>query len=151
MRGIKFPGLFPGIGREVADQVFINEAQDVIVLFTVHRNVLDQPQQIADRLGSCAGGVAQLTQTGIKSIKNILKNLFVFWINQAIECRERIGNIGNVEVLAFGQPGGEEVVVGDKIAKLAAAIGYCVRIVFLEFPQVIAFPTVFTQKLFFLI
>ena len=151
MRGIELPGLFTGICREVADQVLINEAQNVIILFAVHGNVLDQLKQVADRLGSCAGGVAQLAQTGIKGIKNLLENLFVFWIDQAIERRERVGDIGDVKVLAFGQPCGEEMFIGDKIAKLAAAVSHSVRIVLGEFLQVIALPAVFAQKLFFLI
>ena len=75
----------------------------------------------------------------------------MFWIDQAIERRERVGDIGDVKVLAFGQPGGEEMFMGDTLAKLAAAVGHSVRIVLGEFLQVIALPAVFAQKLFFLI
>ena len=72
-------------------------------------------------------------------------------VDQAVKGRERIGDVGNVKILAFGQPGGEEMVIGDKITKLAATVGHRVRIVFREFPQVVAFPAVFAQELFFLI
>ncbi len=39
--GIKLTGLFTSIGRKVTDQVFINKAQNIIILFAIGRDIFD--------------------------------------------------------------------------------------------------------------
>lgn len=39
--GIKLTSLFTSIGRKVTDQVFINKAQNIIILFAIGRDIFD--------------------------------------------------------------------------------------------------------------
>ena len=47
---IEFAGLFARVRREVADQVFVDEAENVVILLPVHRDVFDQVDEASDRL-----------------------------------------------------------------------------------------------------
>ena len=59
VRCIELTGLFARIGCKVADQVLINKAQNIIVLFAISRDILNQLNQIPDCLCLAAGAVAQ--------------------------------------------------------------------------------------------
>ena len=57
MRRIKFARFFSCIGGKIANQIFVDEAENIIVLFPVHWNILDEVNQIADCFCPCAGGL----------------------------------------------------------------------------------------------
>ena len=44
---VEFARLLAGIGSKLADKVFVDESQYVIVLLAIHRNILNQLEQIA--------------------------------------------------------------------------------------------------------
>ena len=75
MRCVEFSRLFTGVCRKVADKIFIDESQYIIVLLTVHRNIFDELQKSADSLGACTGGIAELCQSGFKRRENLFINI----------------------------------------------------------------------------
>ena len=113
---IELARLFAGIGGKHTDKIFIDEAQHIIALLAVHRNILDQVQQAADGFGLGAGAVAQFGKTGFQCVEDFLKHTLVRGGNQPAERRQRVTHIGNIKILAHAEPGGEEIFVGDKIA-----------------------------------
>lgn len=54
---VEFPGLLARIGGEIADEVFIDVAQHVVVLPAVHGDVLDEMDEVAHGAGLGAGAV----------------------------------------------------------------------------------------------
>lgn len=60
MRRVELTGLLPGIGSEIADQVFINEAKDIIILPAIHGNNLDEIDLVSNGLGTRTGSVPKL-------------------------------------------------------------------------------------------
>ena len=119
MRRIELASFLAGIGGEVADQVLIDEAKHVVVLATVHRDVLDEVDEVAGGLGlaTCVG--AELGETGLQRVEDAVENALAGRVDVAAKGREGVANVRNLEVAAFGDPGGEEVVVGDEVAALA--------------------------------
>ena len=81
MRRVKLSRLFPGVRGKIANQVFVDEAENIIVLFPIHWNILNQLNQIADRLCTRSGCIAQLGKAGIQRIKDFLEYLLVLWVN----------------------------------------------------------------------
>ena len=74
---IELARLFAGIGGKHTDKIFIDEAQHIIALLAVHRNILDQVQQAADGFGLGAGAVAQFGKTGFQCVEDFLKHTLV--------------------------------------------------------------------------
>ena len=72
-------------------------------------------------------------------------------VNQAVESRKSVRDIGHVKVLAFCKPGGEEVFVCNKVSKLTAAIIYRVCVLLRQLLEILCLPAVPTQELFLLI
>ena len=60
VRRVELASLLSGVCGEHADEVFVDEAQHVVVLPAVHRNDLDQLDEAADGLCLRAGAVAEL-------------------------------------------------------------------------------------------
>lgn len=119
MRRIELACFLTGVGGEVADEVLVDEAEHVIVLATVHRDVLDEADEVASGLGlaPCVG--AELGETGLQRVEDAVKDALAGRVDVAAKSREGIANVRNLEVAAFGDPGGEEVLVGDEVAALA--------------------------------
>ena len=113
---VELARLFSGIGGKHADEVFVNEPQNVVVLPAVHGDDIYQLDKIADGLCLRAGAVAKLGKPGLQGIKNAVEDFFVRGVNEAAEGRERVAYIGHVKVSAHFKPGGEQVFVGDKVA-----------------------------------
>lgn len=65
VRSIELTGLFTSICGKVTDEIFINEAENVIVFFAVHRDILNQLKQVADCLGSCTRSITELRKAGV--------------------------------------------------------------------------------------
>ena len=132
MRRVKLPGLFSRVGRKVADQIFVNKAQDIVVLFAVGGDILNQLNQLADGFGLAAGGVAKFAQAGFQGVENFAENLFLCFADQAVERGESGSDIIHGEAAALCQPGGEEMLVGDKIPEAKLTVAYEVRVVFMN-------------------
>ena len=47
MRRIELAGLLTRIGSKVADEVLVDEAEHVVVLATVHRDIFDEVDEVA--------------------------------------------------------------------------------------------------------
>ena len=119
VRRIELACFLTGVGGEVADQVLVDEAKHVVVLATVHRDVLDEVDEVASGLGlaPCVG--AELGETGLQRVENAVEDALAGRVDVAAKSRESVANVRNLEVAALGDPGGEEVFVGDKVAALA--------------------------------
>ena len=119
MRRVELASFLTGVGGEVADQVLIDEAKHVVVLATVHRDVLDEVDEVASGLGlaTCVG--AELGEARLQRVEDAVENALAGRVDVAAKGREGVANVRNLEVAAFGDPGGEEVVVGDEVAALA--------------------------------
>ena len=119
MRRIELAGFLTGVGGEVADEVLVDEAKDVVVLATVHRDVLDEVNEVASGLGlaPCVG--AELGETGLQRVEDAVEDALAGRVDVAAKGREGVANVRNLEVAALGDPGGEEVFVGDEVAALA--------------------------------
>lgn len=119
MRRVELAGFLTGVGGEVADEVLVDEAEHVVVLATVHRDVLDEVDEIASGLGlaPCVG--AEFGETGLQRVEDAVEDTLAGGIDVAAKGREGVANVRNLEVAAFGDPGGEEVLVGDEVATLA--------------------------------
>ncbi len=75
MRGVELAGLLAGVGREVADQVLVDVAEHIVALLAVHRDVADELQQRADRLGLRPGGVPQLREAGLEGVEDLVEHV----------------------------------------------------------------------------
>ena len=117
MRRIEFSCLFSCIRREFFNQIFINEAQNIVVLSAIHWNIIDQLNQIADGLGLALGIFSQLAQSCFQRVKNPIKYLFVGWRNQSGKGRQSRTNIVHAEIRAHVNPGRKHILVGNKIAQ----------------------------------
>lgn len=83
---VEFPGLLARIGGEIADEVFIDVAQHVVVLPAVHGDVLDEMDEVAHGAGLGAGAVPQMAQTGLEGLEDALKEFPVVVAEEAGEC-----------------------------------------------------------------
>ena len=151
MGRVELACLFACIGGKHTDKIFVDEAQHIIALLAVHRNILDQIQQTADGFGLGAGAVAQFGKTGFQCVEDFLKHTLVRRGNQPAERRQRVTHIGNIKILAHAEPGGEEIFVGDKIADvfLHPFDGFGVVLVY-GFQQLIVIIVVFQKFGFFI-
>ena len=119
MRRVELACLLAGVGGEVADEVLVDEAEHVVVLATVHRDVFDEVDEVASGLGlaPCVG--AELGETGPQRVEDAVEDALASRVDVAAKGIEGVANVRNLEVAALGDPGGEEVVVGDEVAALA--------------------------------
>ena len=81
MRRVKLARLFTGVGCKVADEVFIDEAKNIIVLLAIRRNSLNQLIQLTDRLGLIACAVTEFAQTGFQCVENLDEHLYLNFAN----------------------------------------------------------------------
>lgn len=82
---VKLACFFTRIGGKHADQIFVNEAKDIIALTTIHGDVFDQMDELADGLSLLGGGVTEFAQASFKRFENAIEQAFVFRVNQAVE------------------------------------------------------------------
>lgn len=74
MRRIKLTGLLARIGGEVADEILVDKAKHIVVLAPIHRNVLDEVDEITSSLGPtpCVG--AKLGETGLQRVEDAVED-----------------------------------------------------------------------------
>ena len=116
VRRVKFARLLACICRKIRNQVFIDKAQHIVVLLAIHRNILDEMEQVADRLCLRVGTIAQLGKPRLQSVEHLVKDFFVRGIDKAAESRKRIANVRHVEVTFQLEPSRKQVLVRDEIA-----------------------------------
>ena len=119
VRGVELAGLFAGVGGEVADEVLVDEAQHVIVLTAIHRDVLDEVDEVAGCLGLAARIGAQLGEARLQRVEDAVEDALAGRVDVAAKGREGVAHVRYLEVAALSDPGGEEVVIGDEVAALA--------------------------------
>ena len=93
MRRIELPSFLTGVGGKVADQVLIDEAKHVVVLATVHRNVLDEVDEVASSLGLAACIGAELGETGLQRVEDAVEDALAGRVDVAAEGREGVANV----------------------------------------------------------
>ena len=119
VRGVELAGLLAGVGSEIADEVLVDEAEHVVVGPAVHRDVLDEVDEVAGGLGlaPCVG--AELGETGLQRVEDAVENALACRVDIATEGGKRVAHIRYLEVATLCHPGGEEVLIGDEVAALA--------------------------------
>lgn len=145
MRGVELARLLAGVGGEVADEVLVDEAEDIVVLALVHRDVVDEVQEVADGLGARAVRVAQLGQPGFQRGEHLVEHLPVRRVDVPAECGKRLGDIGCREIVALLDPCGEQILTGDEIAQVDAHMVGGLPIILAEAVQVLVLPVVAPQ------
>ena len=149
MRGIKFSRFFPCIGGKHAYQVFIDEAEDIVILPAVHRDIFDQLDQGADRLCLRNRVLSEFTQPGLQRLKNVVEYFFVGDVDQSAEGRKRISDIGDVKVPLHLKPGGKQVFVGNKVTDVLSDKIHGFRIGFVEPLDILLRKIILSEKLYF--
>ena len=118
-RRVELTGLLTRIGSEVANQIFVNEAEGIVILPAVHRNVLDEVDE------------GEHTLAG--------------WIDVAFKSGKRITYVGDGEIALAGNPCGEQVVVGDKVAAQITYVLHGLGIILIQALEIFISP-VFSTK-----
>ena len=77
VRRVEFACFLSRVGGEVAYEIFVDEAKNVVVLPPVHRNVFYQIYKVAYRPRARAGCVAELRQPCLKRREYAAENLLV--------------------------------------------------------------------------
>ena len=152
MRGIKLTGLFASVGRKVTDQILINKAKNIIVLFSIGGDIFDQLNQFADGLGLAAGAVAQFAQAGFQCVKDFAEYLLLCFADQTVKSRKSCSDIVYSETIALRQPSREKIVVSDKITQLLLAVSHNFRVIFMHIlPDIIFAISIFLQAVNFFV
>ena len=82
---VELASLLPGVRGKHADQILVDESQDVVALFAVHRNDFYQLDQVADSLCLRAGTVAELGEAGLQGVEYAVEDFFMRVIDKAAE------------------------------------------------------------------
>ncbi len=77
MRRIELSCFLSGIGGKLADKIFVDEAEHVVILPTIHRNVLDECQQVCNGTGLFLVGSTEFLQSRLQGFKDSSKHPFV--------------------------------------------------------------------------
>ena len=107
MRCIKLACFLAGIGRKLLQEILIDKAEHIVVLPAVHRNLVNQMNQIARRLTLHLRIFAELRESHFERLENPLKDFFMRRRNQAVKRRERHAHIVNRKIHALPNPGRE--------------------------------------------
>ena len=104
VRSVKFTCFFTSVGCKIADEVFINKAEDIIVLFAICRNILNQLDEITNSFCLVVCVITKFAQTGFQSIEDLAKHLFLCVADQTIKCRKSGSNIVDSKTISLGEP-----------------------------------------------
>ena len=85
MRRIELARLLAGIGGEVANEIFIDIAQHIIVLRTVGGYVLDELDEVFQRTCLACWVLAQLAQTCLQCLEDAVIDRLVVGADQSVE------------------------------------------------------------------
>lgn len=98
MGRVELPCLLAHIGRKIADQILVDVAEYVVVLLSVHGDIVDELQEAANGLRARPGGVAELGEAGLEGLENLVEDIFVRGLHQAGEGEESVTHVRNVKV-----------------------------------------------------
>ena len=118
MRRVELAGLLACVCCKVADQIFVDKAENIIILLAVHGNIFDEIDQVANGLCPRTGAFTQFGQAGLQRSKDTVKHLFVVRVDQSTECLQCHRYVVSLEVVAFADPCGKQIFIGDKIADI---------------------------------
>ena len=118
MRRIELARLLPRVRGEHANQILIDETEDVIVLASVHGNVPDEIEECLDGFRLRGRGVAELAQSRFERIENVRENLLVRRRDHPREGRKRIAHIRDIKSRPLGEPGRKEMLVRNEVADM---------------------------------
>lgn len=93
MRRIELAGFLASVGGKVADEVLVDKAQDVVILTSVHGDVLDEVDEVTRRFGLAARVCSQLGKTGLQRVEDALEHPLASWVDVAVEGTERVMNV----------------------------------------------------------
>lgn len=119
VRCVKLAGFLAGVSGDVADEVLVDEAEHVVVLPAVHRDILDEVDEVASGLGPAWIISSQLGEARLQRVEDAVEDALACRFDVATEGGKRVAHVRYIEVAALCHPGGEEVVVSDEIAALA--------------------------------
>ena len=122
MGGIELTCLLAGIGSKIANEVFIDVAQHIVVLRTVGRDVLDELDEVFQR--TCLAGriLSEFAQTRLQGLEDAVIDRLVVGAHQAVEGVECHREVGHGKAAVGQQPRGEEVFVFNEVADVVPAI-----------------------------
>ena len=93
VRGVEFPGLLARIRGELANQIFVDEAQHIVVIASIRRHILDDIQQLRDRLCPRPARLAQVGDLAVERIEDLVKDRLEFRRNVPRKSIERIRHL----------------------------------------------------------
>ena len=118
MRRIELARLLPRVRGEHADQILIDETEDVIVLASVHGNVPDEIEERLDGFRLRGRGVTELAQSRFERIENVRENLLVRRRDHPRKGRKRIAHVRDIESRPLGKPSRKEMLVRNEVADM---------------------------------
>ena len=151
MRRVELPRFFARIGRKIADQIFIDEAENIIILSAIHGNVFYQINQIADGFGARAGSFSQFGQTGFQRFENTLKYFFMMRIDVPVKSGNGIRYVRSGKIHTLGYPCGKKAVIRYEVANILSNHLHGFSIILIQLNKILIRPIVFFQKLHFFI
>ena len=119
---IELTGLLARIGGKVADEIFIDIPQHVIVLRPIGRDVLDKADEVFQRARLAGRILTQLAQSGLQRFEDAVINMLITVADEPVESIERRTEVCHIEVAVRLQPCREEVFIFDEIADVLFAI-----------------------------
>lgn len=119
VRCVKLAGFLAGVSGDVADEVLVDEAEHVVVLPAVHRDILDEVDEVASGLGPAWIISSQLGEARLQRVEDAVEDTLACRVYIAAKGGKRVAHVRYLEVAALCHPSGEEVVVSDKVAALA--------------------------------
>ena len=122
MRSVELTGFLTCVCGEVGDKIFVDEAENVVVLATVGRNIFDKLEQVVDGFGLCSGAFTEFAQAVLQSIEDTFVNFLMRGANKPSEAVERISNVSNTEVRIRSNPSREQIGIGYEIAEIVLAL-----------------------------
>ena len=118
MRCIKFSRLLSCIFCKVGNQVFIDKSQNIIVLFSIHRNFIYKLNQIAYCLCLWLCICTKLWKSCFKSCKYSLKQFFMWRWYVSAKWWQSGSNIVNREIRSHIYPSWKQVLICYKVSQI---------------------------------
>ena len=101
---VEFSCLFACVCCEVADEVFVDESEYVVVLGIICRDVFDEFEQFEDCFGACAVCLAEFAQTGLESIEYFVEDSVVSLVYVPFEGKKGVRDLRCVKLRTGSNP-----------------------------------------------
>ena len=113
MRGVEFSSLLSCICGEVADKEFIYVTENVVVLASVCRDVLDKFDETLERLCLSCRTLSQLAESLAECLEDAVVDILEVVAHEAVKTAERIAQYFNTE-FSILKPSIEKVLILDE-------------------------------------